>query len=322
MRILAFLLAILVSTQVQAATLRSLTTLHGPTVYLKDLFDDAGVNANRALGPGPNPGDRIIVGAAQLNAIAQQYDVAWRSASRVDRSVLEWPGRPLRKEEATDAVRAAVTAGNPGSDMDIDLAGFTPPIVPLEVAVVSTISQLDYDSATGRFAGVLTITGQGMNPIDSTISGLVEQMVQAPVASTRLLPGTVLRSDDIRVARVRVASVQNEIARSSDQIVGMQLLRPVAAGQPLLLADLTRLPLVRRGATVQIELSSTGLTVTGQVIALDTGAEGDRIRVQNITSHAYLFANVVGPGQVRVTPDAPPALLTAPVRFERKLAAQ
>ncbi|HEY4171981.1 MAG TPA: flagellar basal body P-ring formation chaperone FlgA [Rhodopila sp.] len=322
MRILAFLLAVLVSAPAQAAALRSLTTLHGPTVYLRDLFDDAGTNANSALGPGPGPGARIIVGAAQLNAIAREYDVAWRSASRADHAVLEWPGRPLRKDEATDAVRTAIEAGNPADDMDIDLAGFTPPIVPLDIAIVPTVSQLDYDSGTGRFAAVLTITGAGMNPIESTISGVVEQMVQAPVASTRLLPQTVLRRDDVHIARVRAASVQNQIARSIDQIVGMQLRRPVPAGQPLLLTDLTQPPLVLRGSTVQIELSSAGLTITGQAIAMDAGADGDQIRVQNITSRAYLFAQVVGPGQVRVTPGAPPALSTAPPHFEARLAAQ
>ena len=113
-------------------------------------------------------------------------------------------------------------------------------------------------------------------------------------------------------ARVRAALLQNEVARSLDQIVGMQLRRPVAAGQPLRLADLIRPPLVQRGATVQIELSSAGLSVTGQAVALDAGAEGEKIRVQNLTSRAFLFAEVVGPGQVRVTPDAPAALQTAP----------
>ena len=122
-----------------------MTTLHGPSVYLKDLFDDAGENANRLLGPGPDPGGRIIVEAAQLNAIARQYDVAWRSMSRGDRAVLEWPGRPLRKEEATDAVRTAIAAGNASDDTDIDLSGFTPPVIPLDVTPVSTVSQLDYD---------------------------------------------------------------------------------------------------------------------------------------------------------------------------------
>jgi len=55
----------------QAASLRNVTTLHGPLVYVRDLFDDAGPNADRVLGPGPAPGDRIIVEAPQLNAIAR-----------------------------------------------------------------------------------------------------------------------------------------------------------------------------------------------------------------------------------------------------------
>jgi flagella basal body P-ring formation protein FlgA len=158
-----------------------------------------------------------------------------------------------------------------------------------------------------------------MNPIDTRISGQVAEMVEAPVALTRLLPETVLRFDDIRIARVRTALLQNEVARSVDQIIGMQLRRPVAAGQPLRLADLSRPPLVQRGSTVQIELSASGLSVTGQAVALDAGAEGEKIRVQNITSHAFLFARVIGPGHVRVTPDAPAALPTAPARFDRRL---
>jgi flagella basal body P-ring formation protein FlgA len=322
MRVLVFLFAVLACMQAQAASLRSMTTLHGPTVLLRDLFEDAGANADRVLGPGPEPGGRIIVEAAQLNAIARQFNVAWRSVSRADRAVLEWPGRPLRNQEAVDAVRLAVTAAGPADDIDIELDGFTPPLVPVEVTTTSIVSQLDFDSGSGRFTAALTVTGEGMNPIDTRIGGRVVAMVDAPVALTRLLPETVLRAGDVRIARVQTALVQSDVARSVDQIVGMQLRRAVAAGQPLRLADLTRPPMVQRGSTVRIELSSAGLTVSGQAIALDAGADGERIRVQNITSHAFLFAQVVGPGQVRVTPDAPPALPTQPARFDRRVDAQ
>jgi flagella basal body P-ring formation protein FlgA len=312
----------LAGTPVYASALRAMTTLHGPNVLLRDLFDDAGINADRVLGPGPDPGGRIIVEAAQLNAIARQYNVAWRSVSRADRAVLEWPGRPLRKEDVIDAVRLAIAVEGPADDVDIDLGGFTPPTVPAELTTNATVSQVDYDANSGRFTAALTITGEGMNPIDTRIGGRVEEMVEAPVALTRLLPDTVLRPDDVRMARVRTSVLQNEVARTVEQVIGMQLHRPVAAGQPLRLADLTRPPLVQRGSTVQIELTSTGLSVTGQAVALDSGAGGDKIRVQNMTSHAYLFAQVIGPGQVRVTPDAPPALLTVPARLDRRVEAQ
>ena len=78
-------------------------------------------------------------------------------------------------------------------------------------------------------------------------------------------------------------------------------------------------PCAGRGAIVRIELSASGLSVTGQATALDDGAEGDSIRVQNMSSKAFLFAQVIGPGQVRVTPDAPAAFATAPARFDRPL---
>jgi flagellar basal body P-ring formation protein FlgA len=297
-----------------------MTTLHGPNVYLRDLFDDAGSNADRLLGPGPEPGGRIVVEAAQLNAIARQFNVAWRSVSGADRAVLEWPGRPLRREEVVEAVRLAITAAGSPDDIDIDLGGFTPPIVPAQVTTTSTVSQVEYDGNTRRFTANLTVTGEGMNPLDIRIGGLVEEMVEAPVALTRLLPDTVLRPDDVHMTRVRAASLQNEVARSVDQVVGMLLHRPVAAGQPLRLSDLTRPPLVQRGSTAQVELASSGLVVSGQVVALDAGAERDEIRVQNMTSHAFLFARVVGPGQVRVTPNAPAALQTVPARYARRAA--
>jgi flagella basal body P-ring formation protein FlgA len=319
MRILVSVLGLLACVQAQAASLRTMTTLHGPNVYLRDLFDDAGVNGDRVLGPGPEPGGRIIVEAPQLNAIAKQFNVAWRSVSHADRAVLEWPGRPLKREDAIEAVRVAITASGASDDIEIDMPGFNPPIIPAEATPVATVSQLDYDSNTGHFAAALTITGEGMNPIDTRVAGQADDVVEVPVALTRLLSETVLRPDDVRIARVHVAVLANEVARTLDQIVGMQLRRPVAAGQPLRLADLTRPPLVHRGATVQIELSSTGLSVTGQATALDAGAEGDKVRVQNLTSHAYLFAQVIGPGKVRVTPDSPAALSTVPARYDQGL---
>jgi flagella basal body P-ring formation protein FlgA len=319
MRILAFLVVMLACIPAHAASLRSVTTLHGPNVYLRDLFDDSGSNADRLLGPGPEPGQRIILEAAQLNAIARQYNVAWRSISRADRAQLEWPGRPLRKDEITDAVHNAAMAVGAAEDSDIEISGFPSLTVPTETQLNPTVSQLEYDSNTGRFAASLTLSGEAMNSVSTRISGRIEEMTEAPVALARLQPDTVLRADDVRIARVRTTLLQTEVARTLEQIVGMQLHHPVAAGQPLRLADLTRPPLVQRGATVQIELSSSGLSVNGQAVALDAGAEGDKIRVQNLNSHAFLFAEVVGPGRVRVTPDAPSAQRTAPARLDRSV---
>ena len=307
---------------VQAASLRTMTTLHGPNVYLRDLFDDAGRNADTRLGSGPEPGGRIIVEAAQLDAIARQFGVAWQSVSSLDLAVLEWPGRPLRRDEAIGAVRSAITASGAPDDWDIELPNFSPPTVPFDSSPQPTVTQLDYDRKSGRFTAVLSLTGEGMNPINMRINGQVEAMVEVPVAATRLLPETVLRADDVRMSRVRAALVASDTPRSIEQVVGMELRRSTAANQPLKAGDLIRPPLVRRGAIVQVQLTAGGLSVTGQAVAVESGAEGDRIHVQNLSSHAVLTAQVIGSGTVRVTPDAQSVFPGGSGRFAGRIAAQ
>src|SRR5271166_5060140 len=118
--------------QAMAATLRPMTTLSSSLVRLSDLFDDAGPAGARVLGPAPGPGGRIVVEAAQLGAIARQFGVDWRPASSSDRAVLDRPGRPMRREDVLDAVRTALIEGGASADCDVELAGFTAPLVPVE----------------------------------------------------------------------------------------------------------------------------------------------------------------------------------------------
>src|ERR1051326_7004331 len=125
------ILALVLTAPAQGAVLKTVATLQGPQVYLRDLFADAGANADRILGPGPGPGGRIVVEARQLKAIARQYGVDWQPISSADRAVLEWPGRPLKREDAIAAARAALVARGAAPDCEVAIPGFNPPIIPM-----------------------------------------------------------------------------------------------------------------------------------------------------------------------------------------------
>ena len=51
-------------------------------------------------------------------------------------------------------------------------------------------------------------------------------------------------------------------------------------------------------------LNSDGIALSAQGIATESGARGDRIRVENPASHLMVEAEVTGEGEVRVTPRA------------------
>jgi len=290
----------------QAAELRPIVTLTGPHVHLRDLFDDAGPNADRVLGPGPAPGGRIIVAAAQLGAIARQFGVDWRPASSGDRAILEWPGRPLRKEDAIEAVRSALVAAGAEPDCVVELTGYIPPLVPLGVEPRPMVAQLDFSANTGRFTAVLSIVADGMDPLSARIGGTAETLIEVPVLTARLPAGAVLRPRDLRLARIGLSQVKGDPPADASSLVGMMLRRSVAAGQPLRPDDLARPPVVARDSAVRVVLETRGLSVSGQGLAMEAGAIGDRIRLRNPTSRAILEAEVIGPGVVRVLPGSMP----------------
>jgi flagella basal body P-ring formation protein FlgA len=306
MKLFPLLLGLCVIAPAHGASLRTETTLQGPRVYLRDLFEDAGANAARVLGPGPGPGGRIVVEARQLKAIAVQYGVDWQPVSNADRAVLEWPGRPLPREAAMTAVRAALVAQGAATDCEVTIPGFNPPIVPLAGSSTPIVTQLDYDHEQGRFTAVLSVTGPGMDPISLRVSGEVADVIDLPVAVTRLSAGAVPGPDDIRIARVRIALVHTDVARDPAMVIGMQMKRQIQAGAPIALSDMMQPTQITRGDPVRLRLQVGGLSLTGQGTALESGAAGERIRVRNVSSQAVLEAEVVGPGEVRVVPGSAP----------------
>ena len=81
--------AVLVSSIGHAAVFRPITTLSAPVVRLSDLFDGLESDGDVVLGPGPAPGGRIVVEAAQLAAIARQFGVDWRPRGNERRDVCQ-----------------------------------------------------------------------------------------------------------------------------------------------------------------------------------------------------------------------------------------
>jgi flagella basal body P-ring formation protein FlgA len=281
-----------------------MTTLHSSTVRLSDLFDNAGANAERVLGPGA--GGRIVVEAPQLAAIARQFGVDWRPASSADRTVLDWPGRPLRRDEVLDAVRDALMQRGASSDCDIELADFNAPLVPFEATPRPVVADVDYDATAGRFSAVLAVSGEAMEPIHLRLAGRVDDTTELPVATIRLAAGTVLHADDVHIARIHTSLVHGDALRRQTDIVGMQLKHPLAAGLPFIVGEVIRPALVLKGANVLMLLDSAGIMLTAQGQALEAGAVGERIRVLNPVSRAVIEAEVMGPDRVRVAPNTMP----------------
>lgn len=305
-RILVAALLVGTAASAQAATLRPMTTLRGPVVKLSDLWDEAGKQADRVLGPGPAPGQRIVVESRQLGAIAREFGVDWKPQGDGERAVLDRPGRLLTREEMMPPLKEALVSAGMAEDATIDVPAFEPPVVPADGAQVPVVTRVDYEAATGRFTAQLSLSVGGTEPLAWRVSGRAMAMLAVPVPVTRLLPGAVLSAADLHVVKLPAGRVPSGAVREADQAVGKQLRYQAAPELPLLLSALTAPALVKRNARVVILADSPGLSLSLEGRALEGGGEGDHVRVLNPSSHAVLDAVVIGTARVRVDPTAPP----------------
>ncbi len=291
-----------------AATLRPFTTLSHAVVRLSDLFDAAGLDSglDRALGPAPAPGSRITVEAAQLGAIARQFGVDWRPAGPADRAVLDRPGRTLGRDDVLAPLRAALAGSGVPRDADLEMPGFTTPMLPVDATPALDVTQLEYDGGTGRFTALLSVSADGVPMTQLRLSGRVQEMVELPVPRRRMLPGDVVLADDLQWTRLRATLARGEVVRTTAEAVGQALRRPVQPGQPILLADLGRPVLVTKGMPMLLALDGPGIQLTATSVATEPAGLGERVRVLNPASRVVVEAEVTGPGRARVLPGSQP----------------
>jgi flagella basal body P-ring formation protein FlgA len=153
---------------------------------------------------------------------------------------------------------------------------------------------------------MLSITGEAMEPINLRLAGRVDDTIELPVTTTRLAAGSVLRAEDVHMARVHTSMARGEMVSRITDAVGMQVKRQLVAGQPLAASELMRPSVVMKGASVLMLLDSPGIALTAQGQAMEAGAIGERIKVLNPISRAVVEADVIGTDRVRVAPNAMP----------------
>jgi flagella basal body P-ring formation protein FlgA len=294
-----------------AATLRVFNELASPDIRLSDLFARLETTPDRWLGPAPAPGGRVIVEAPQLAAIARDYGVAWRPESGAERAVLERAGTPLPMKIVLTALHDALLAAGAPPDADIELPGFTPPVLPAGSIAHTAVAQMSFDSGNGRFTSLLAVTAPDIAPINTRLDGQVVAMADTVVLTRHLRPGTVLSNEDIRAARLHATLLHGNIALTVADAVGQALRHDIPPGQPLSEADVMRPRLVMRNDLVRMNLEANGIVLAAQGLAMEEGGMGDRIRVQNPASHAVVIAEIIGSGAVRVTPGQSPIVVAS-----------
>ena len=286
----------------KAALLRPYTEVLSGTIRLADLFDALGDTPDRVLGRAPAPGEKIVVEAPQLAAIARDFGVDWRPESGSERAVLQRKGQAVSAAAIRVCLMEALRQAGAPVDGDVVIPAFEPPMVGAGAVPHMEVTQASYDAGSGHFTALLTLAQSDGDAPSLRLTGQVVSMRDGATLTRRLALGSVISADDVAPAHIRAAALHGQVALLPAQAVGLSLKHDVAPGQPLTSADLMRPTLVERGSSVRMTLDSAGIALAAIGVALEAGGLGERIRVQNPTSHAVVLGEITGSGVVRVSP--------------------
>jgi flagella basal body P-ring formation protein FlgA len=128
------------------------------------------------------------------------------------------------------------------------------------------------------------VPASGPAAAQTAVSGRLLDLVEVPVLAGRILPGQVIKAQDIAWAAMRADRLAGTALLDPSQIVGKTPRRPLRAGEPLRGNDLEAALTIRKGSLVTMILQSPKMVLTASGRALEDGAEGQLIAVANTKS--------------------------------------
>ena len=176
----------------------------------------------------------------------------------------------------------------------------------IQGSLSQTVASLTVLADNGRGEAQFTIRGGGDDP--QLAEGVADFAAWVPsyVANRRVLPGEKLVPELFSIQDVNVASGQAHdyrgvIFQREQKIDGLQSRQTVLEGQFLTSTAVERIPDIRRGDTVRIEMNSGGLVLTTQGIAEEPAYTDGQVRVMTAKTKRELTGKLISGGVVQVS---------------------
>lgn len=146
----------------------------------------------------------------------------------------------------------------------------------------------------------LLVSCDGERPWRMYLSVSLEIYGDALVAARPLNRGDRVTPAMVSTERVQVNSVRQGAITRPENLIGMEMKRPVRAGTPFTPHLVTSPDAVARGDHVMITARSKAFAVQTRGKALANGRIGEQVLVENLSSSRTVRARVVAPGKVEI----------------------
>ncbi|NKB20113.1 MAG: flagellar basal body P-ring formation protein FlgA [Alphaproteobacteria bacterium] len=284
-----------------AATLRNAVSVDRDVIRLSDLFIDAGKHSKTVIANAPAPGRSETFGARQLQNIARRAGLDWYPESRYDRTVVRRPGDLIATDEIISRLEKTLRQSGLPKSQRIKLSKKDLSIYVARGAQSDIrISSPKFNIKTGTFSAAIEIP-RGKRGIERLqVTGRTFSVVNVPVFARRLQRNDIIRKADLDFIELPQSAVGRNALLDTRDIVGKTPKRLIQTGKQIRNGDLKPPTVVKKGSLVTIVLRTKKMLITARGRAIDDGAKGEVVRVQNTRSRKTIEATVAGPSRVTI----------------------
>jgi flagella basal body P-ring formation protein FlgA len=290
---------------IAAPVLRAQVTVEGDIVRIGDMVENAGTAAQIAIYRSPDLGTTGTLPAAQVINALRAHQVIGVDTRDLKSVTVTRLARTIDAREIEAQVAHAIEhrsglgdAANLNLTFDRDVQDVrleswnNGPLQPVSVR---------YEPRNGRFEVTFEISND-INGARTRLRfvGVVVEMLDAAILTRNVDRGEVLKASDVAIERRPKAEVGADAATRGHS-VGMQMRRPLRAGQALHSADVGKADLVQKDDNVTLIYEAAGIYLTARGKAIDNGTDGDTVTVLNLQSKRTITGTVVGRDQVAIS---------------------
>lgn len=306
--------------QARKAPLRADIVVSREIVTLGDLLELSGAVADTPVFRAPPLGRNGTIQVARVVEAARAVGVDTVNPAGAAQVMVTRAARRIPKSEIEEASRRALGSrfGMEGAEVSLSLengdsAVFVEPDVVGDLKVVD----LFYDAKARRMDAVFTLpNSRALTAKPLRVTGTVVDLVDVPVLVRSVARGETIRPVDLKTERRSRAELPLGVVTDVAGFTGRVTRATLTAGALVKDADLVKQDIVEKNSIITVIYESPGLALSMRGKAMEAGAMGDAILVQNMQSKRSVQGTVIGPGKVSVSYGVPGPVAAAGAAIE------
>ncbi|MBR6663562.1 MAG: flagellar basal body P-ring formation protein FlgA [Alphaproteobacteria bacterium] len=165
------------------------------------------------------------------------------------------------------------------------------------------ISQIDINEDQSKFSAKAEIFADGELQDRTMLTGKFYKLQEVYVPVRDIDKGEIITKDNLEPKQMRSNRIKNDVLTSFEQLDGKQAKKKIKVGRLIANRDVGDVIVVKKGSKVTSLYKKKGLQITASAEALEDGAKGQSIEVENTKSKKKFMAKVVDAETVEITTD-------------------